>query len=53
MTKDSASNFRTDRKGDELTEAELDYVSGGKKHSDGPVKQYMEVKLEEALISGV
>ena len=30
MTKSSASNFRTDRKSDELTDAELSEVTGGK-----------------------
>jgi bacteriocin-like protein len=34
----------------ELTEAELDHVSGGK--GNAPVK-YMEYKLKEVLISGV
>jgi type VI protein secretion system component Hcp len=34
----------------ELTEDELNYVSGGK--GDAPVK-YMEYKLKEVLISGV
>jgi bacteriocin-like protein len=34
----------------ELTEAELNHVSGGK--GDAPVK-YMEYKLKEVLISGV
>jgi bacteriocin-like protein len=34
----------------ELTEAELNNVSGGK--GDAPVK-YMEYKLKEVLISGV
>ena len=35
----------------ELTEAELNHISGGK-GGDAPVK-YMEYKLKEVLISGV
>ena len=44
------SNNKDTEKTRELTEDELNHVSGGK--GDAPVK-YMEYKLKEVLISGV
>ena len=49
MEKIMSENNDTD-KTRELTEDELDHVSGGK--GNAPVK-YMEYKLKEVLISGV
>ena len=49
MEKIMSKNNDTD-KTRELTEDELDHVSGGK--GNAPVK-YMEYKLKEVLISGV
>jgi type VI protein secretion system component Hcp len=51
MSKTNDTSYEAVAKsGRELTEDELNYVSGGK--GEAPVK-YMEYKLKEVLISGV
>ncbi len=51
MTKTSDTSYDAVAKSErELTDDELNYVSGGK--GEAPVK-YMEYKLKEVLISGV